>query len=107
MKKLKKFTSLILAIVMALALNASPIYAASETNIANLQKYIEEFDKEEKRRLIESSKPNSDLMGVFRENVPIDNETTLYPNCLDCGRLTVNVCAIEVEALLCAHHVQG
>ena len=95
MKKLKKFTSLILAIVMTLALNASPICAASETDIENLQKYIEEFDKEEKRRLIESSKPNSGLMGVFRENVPIDNMTTLYPNCLDCGVFTVSVCAKE------------
>lgn len=95
MKRLKKVTGLVLAIIMIFAVNSSYIYAASETDIANLQEYIKEFDKEEKRRLIESSKPNSGLMGVFRENVPIDNKITLYPNCLDCGRFTVNVCAKE------------
>lgn len=92
---MKKFTSLVLAIAMILGLNASSIYASSEADIENLQRYIKEFDKEEKRRLIESSKPNSGLMGVFKENVPIDNMTTLYPHCLDCGEFTVSVCAKE------------
>lgn len=88
-RKIKFLVSLLLAISMFTT--ASPIAYA----VGNLD--MDEYNEEERRRIemIVNSPNSKDWIGVVKENVPLDSGISAYPNCVDCGVLTVSVCAKE------------
>lgn len=55
------------------------------------------FKIEEQRRMdrVMNSSDSSQWLGIVEENVPLNNEISVYPNCVDCSLLTKNVCAAE------------
>ena len=90
-RKGKVLVSLLLAVTMFAT--ASPVvYALGIFD-------MDEYSEEERRRIemIVNSPNSKDWIGVVRENVPLDSYISFYPNCADCGVISVSVCAKEAN----------
>ena len=57
----------------------------------------EVFKKEEWRRMerVINSEDSSQWLGVVEENVPLNNNFSASPHCVDCATLSITVCAAE------------
>ncbi len=93
MKKSSKIITLLLILVFAV-INCITVSASA---YSDFEKWLEPYAEEEQRRINEvlRSPNNEDKIGVFKENVPIDNAISTYANCLKCAALGVTVCAKE------------
>lgn len=102
MKRTRLLLSIVLSVVMFVTM--SPTLHAQD--ISDFLDAYSEIREEKFRRVEEiSNSPNSDeWLGVVRENLPLDNSISTYPNCTDCGVLTYSVCAGESIFLEAGYH---
>ena len=105
MKITRKFVSLLTAAVMIVSM-------IPHTFAYDLTEFYENYSciEEEKYRRIQeiTQSPNSsDWLGVVVENLPLNNDVSFYPTCLDCSWFTVDVCAGESTLYDEVYHYGG
>ena len=92
-----------LLLVIALTFTMAPSVLAQDlTEFLEMYRAVKE---EEQRRVeeIQQSPDSKAWIGVFRENMPLDDVST-YRMCVDCSWFTVNVCAGDATLVYEGYH---
>ena len=100
---MKKLLTLVLLVIALTFTMTSNVLAQDLTEFLEMYRAIKE---EEQRRVeeIQQSPDSQAWVGVFRENMPLDSDVSLYPMCVDCSCSTVSVCAGDAKLVFEGYH---
>lgn len=89
----EKMNKIAASVVMVICLLVSSVSVFAQEK----QELDEVFKNEEWRRMerVINSEDSSQWIGIVEENVPLNNNMSTYPHCVDCAALAVTVCAAE------------
>ena len=93
-KTLKKLLAVVLTLSLGLAISV-PAFASEDDNLDSFIEAFSPIREEENRRIekIVNSQNSDEWLNVFEENLPLDENISMYPICTDCNWYSVSVCA--------------
>lgn len=99
MRKRRKISTFVFAVIFLLTSYVSA-FAQEKQELDAI------FKNEEWMRIerVINSENSSEWKGIVKENVPLNNNVSAYPHCVDCAVIAVTVCAAEATLVDEGYH---